>query len=153
MSSLRAARWLATGFGTGYAPYAPGTAGTLLAVPIYLAAASLPVAYYLALVAGMYLLGVRACDQVARAAGARDPQFIVWDEVVGFLVAMTAAPTGWAWIAAGFVLFRAFDILKPWPVGWLDRHVGGGAGIMADDAAAGIYALVLLQACAWWIRA
>jgi len=147
----RLARWLATGFGVGYAPFAPGTAGTVAAIPLYLAAAPLPLPVYVALTGLMWWAGVLASDRVVRLAGVRDPQFIVWDEVVGFFVTMIAAPKGWQWVAAGFLAFRVFDIAKPWPVGWLDRHIGGGRGVMADDVAAGVYALAALQCAAWWL--
>lgn len=146
----RLARWLATGFGAGYAPIAPGTVGTLLAVPLYLAAAQLPLPAYVVVTGIMGWIGVLACERVVRLDGVRDPQYIVWDEITGFFVTMTAAPGGWEWVAAGFCVFRVLDIAKPWPVGWLDRHVGGGRGVMADDVAAGAYGLVALQCAAWW---
>ena len=77
--------------------------------------------------------------------GVHDHRGIVWDEIVGFLVTMTAVPVSWRVILAGFVLFRLFDILKPWPIGWLDRHVGDGLGIMLDDLLAGVLAALVLQ--------
>lgn len=141
--------WLSLGLGTGLVPWAPGTVGTLLGIPCYLLLQGLPLAMYL-LVLGLLLAGgVWACDYTSRALGAGDHPAIVFDEVVGYLVAMTAAPAGWPWLIAGFVLFRLFDIVKPWPIGWLDRKVPGGLGIMADDFAAGLYTLAALQAGAW----
>jgi len=137
--------WLAWGLGSGLSPWMPGTAGTLLGVVIYLCLPVLPVAVYLALVAGLFLFGIWLCRYTARAIGVHDHPSIVWDEIVGYLITMTAAPAGWPWAAAGFVLFRLFDIWKPWPICWLDRRVTGGFGIMLDDLVAGLYAAVLLQ--------
>lgn len=141
--------WPALGFGLGAAPFAPGTFGTLLGIPVYLLLADLPLIGYLCAVAGLFLIGVAACRVTARALGVHDHPAIVFDEVVGFLITMTLAPPGWWWLAAGFALFRLFDIWKPWPVRWIDRHVHGGVGIMLDDALAGVYALAVLQLLAW----
>jgi len=140
--------WLAYGFGSGLSPWAPGTAGTIAAVPLYLLVRPLPLPWYLGLLVLVFVVGIWACDKAARELGVHDPTAIVWDEVVGFLVAMTAAPPGWRWVLAGFVLFRLFDILKPWPIHVLDRQVQGGLGIMLDDLLAGIIVWVLLQAAA-----
>ncbi len=137
--------WLAFGLGAGLAPKAPGTFGTLVAVPLYLFLAPLPLPAYLAVVAALALLGVWLCGRTARDLGVHDHPGIVWDEVVGYLLTMSAAPAGWGWVLAGFVLFRLFDILKPWPIAWLDRRIGGGLGIMLDDLLAGALALAVLQ--------
>jgi phosphatidylglycerophosphatase A len=141
--------WLAFGFGAGLSPWAPGTMGTLVAVPLYLALAPLPVPVYLGVVLLLSLVGIWVCGRTARDLGTDDPSVIVWDEIAGFLLTMTAAPPGWEWILAGFLLFRAFDILKPWPVRELDRRVHGGLGVMLDDLAAGVMALACLQVLAW----
>jgi phosphatidylglycerophosphatase A len=137
--------WVAFGLGSGLAPRAPGTAGTLAAVPLYLAVRSLPLGWYLALLLVLLVLGVWACGKTQRELQAHDPGAIVWDEVLGYLVTMTAAPDGWPWVVCGFVLFRLFDILKPWPVSALDERVGGGLGVMLDDVAAGLYACAAIQ--------
>jgi phosphatidylglycerophosphatase A len=92
----------------------------------------------------LFGLGIWACGRTARDLGGEDPAAIVWDEVVGYLVAMTCAPAGWPWVLAGFVLFRVLDIWKPWPIRWLDRRVHGGLGIMLDDLAAGALAGLIL---------
>ncbi len=131
---------LALGFGTGLAPVAPGTFGTLIGVLLYLPLQQLPWFAYLALILVLLLIGIPLCQRTAGRLGVHDHPAIVWDEVVGFLITMTLAPAGWPWIVAGFVLFRIFDILKPWPIRSLDRKVGGGLGIMVDDVAAGVYA-------------
>lgn len=135
---------LALGFGSGLAPRAPGTFGTLAAIPVYLLCATLPPAFYLLVLAAAFAAGVYLCGRTARALGVHDHPGIVWDEVVGYLATMAFAPSGWAWIALGFVCFRVFDIWKPWPIRALDRHVHGGLGIMLDDLAAGIAAALTL---------
>jgi len=143
---------LAFGFGSGLAPVAPGTFGTLAAVPLYLTMARLPLAAYLAVLAVVILAGIWICGRTSRDLGVHDHGGIVWDEFAGFLVTMTAAPAGWPWVVAGFLLFRLFDILKPWPIGWLDRRVKGGLGIMLDDLLAGLYGWVVLQLAAGYWR-
>jgi phosphatidylglycerophosphatase A len=137
--------FLALGFGSGLVPKGPGTAGTVVAVPVYLLLQPLPVAVYVALVAALFIIGIPVCAHTARRMGVHDHPGIVWDEIVGYLVTMTFAPPGWLWVAAGFVLFRLFDIAKPWPIRLLDRNVGGGFGIMVDDLLAGIAAAAVLQ--------
>lgn len=137
--------FLAFGFGSGAAPKAPGTFGTLAAIPVYLLLAQLPLIPYLAVIVISFLLGVYLCGQASKDMGVHDHGGIVWDEFVGFWITMIALPLHWAWIIAGFVLFRLFDILKPFPIGWLDKRVHGGLGIMIDDVIAGIFALVVLQ--------
>jgi len=137
--------FMALGFGSGLVPKGPGTAGTVVAVPVYLLLQPLSVTVYLALVAALFIVGIPICAHAARRMGVHDHPGIVWDEIVGYLVTMTFAPQGWLWIAAGFVLFRLFDIAKPWPIRLLDRKVGGGFGIMVDDLLAGIFAAAVLQ--------
>jgi phosphatidylglycerophosphatase A len=140
--------WLAYGCGSGLVPGAPGTAGTLIAVPLYLLLCPLPPGWYLGLLVLMLMAGIWACGKTERELATPDPAPIVWDEIVGFLLAMTAAPPGWPWILAGFVLFRFFDILKPWPIRVLDQRVEGGLGIMLDDLLAGAMTWVILQSAA-----
>ena len=137
--------WLAYGFGSGLSPWAPGTVGTAAAIPLYLLLRPLPLVWYLAVLVGMFLIGIWACGKTARELNAHDPSAIVWDEFLGYLLTMTAAPTGWQWVVLGFALFRFFDILKPWPIRELDRRVKGGLGVMLDDLAAGVMAWVVLQ--------
>jgi phosphatidylglycerophosphatase A len=136
---------IALGFGAGALPKAPGTWGTLMALPFYALFARLPLPEYLALTVALFAVGVWVCGKAGLVLGVHDHGAIVWDEMVGFWVTMSAAPSGWLWIAAGFVLFRLFDIWKPWPISWLDRRVSGGFGVMADDVLAGIYAALCLQ--------
>lgn len=136
---------LSLGFGSGLAPVAPGTFGTLAAIPIYLLIAQLPLPYYLAIVALGLAAGVYLCEYTSATLGVHDHGGIVWDEFVGFWITMTAVPVTWQWIVAGFVLFRVFDIVKPWPVKIADTRMKGGFGIMFDDVLAGLYALGCLQ--------
>lgn len=136
---------LAFGLGTGTAPFAPGTFGTLLGIPLYLVMQSLSIPLYLALCGVLFLIGVVLCHITARDLKVHDHSGIVFDEIVGYLITMTAAPTGWLWVGLGFLLFRLFDIWKPWPVRIADRKVGGGFGIMFDDLLAAIYAGLMLM--------
>lgn len=136
---------LAFGFGSGLAPKAPGTFGTLAAVPLYLLLVQLPLPLYLLAVVLAFAIGIWLCDRTARDLGVHDHGGIVWDEFVGLWLTMVAAPAGWWWILAGFLLFRLFDVVKPFPISWLDRHIKGGLGIMLDDALAGSFAWLVLQ--------
>lgn len=139
---------LAFWFGSGSAPKAPGTFGTLAAIPLYLLVQSLPLNQYLALIVVLFFAGVWICGQTANELGVHDHPGIVFDEVVGYLVTMMLSPPGWQWIVAGFVLFRIFDIFKPWPIGPIDKKVEGGMGIMLDDVIAGLFAFVCIQLAA-----
>jgi len=136
---------LAFGLGSGAAPKAPGTFGTLAAIPLYWLLQPLAPINYLLVTVVLFFVGIWLCDKTSRDLGVHDHGGIVWDEWVGFLITMWLAPTGWGWLLLGFLLFRVFDILKPWPIGWLDKKVAGGLGIMLDDVLAGIFAFLLLQ--------
>lgn len=138
---------LSLGFGAGLVPRWPGTAGTLVGVVLYVSVHGLlSTAGYLLATAVLFVLGVGLCGHTARRLGVHDHRAIVWDEVVGYWITMSFAPPGWWWIIVGFVLFRVLDIWKPWPIRWVDRHVGGGLGIMSDDVLAGMVAAGLMQA-------
>jgi phosphatidylglycerophosphatase A len=140
---------LAFGFGSGLSPKAPGTMGTLAAVPLYLLLSQLPLWLYLAIVIAGFGLGVVICSQASKLLQVHDHGGIVWDEIIGYWLTMVLAPPGWWWIVAGFVLFRVFDILKPWPISIADKKISGGFGIMIDDVLAAVYALICLQFAAW----
>lgn len=142
----QAVHFLAFGFGTGKAPVAPGTFGTLAGIPIYmfLHPASLPV--YAGVVAVLFAFGVWLCQVTERDLGVHDHPGIVWDEIVGYLITMFMAPAGWEWMAAGFLLFRLFDIWKPFPIRQIEHRIQGGFGNMLDDALAAVYAWLVLQA-------
>lgn len=142
----RIVHFLAFGFGSGKAPVAPGTFGTLVGIPAYLLLQPLAIYIYVAVVAGMFGLGIWICHVTERDLGVHDHPGIVWDEIVGYLITMFLAPAGWMWIALGFVLFRLFDIWKPFPIRQIERRIQGGFGNMLDDALAAIYAWLVLQA-------
>ena len=143
--------FFALGFGSGLSPVAPGTFGTLMAVPFYFLLMQLTPGVYLLFLMLTFLLGIAICGMSAKQLGVHDHPGIVWDEFVGYWITMFMAPAGWIWIVVGFVLFRFFDILKPWPIRWIDRRVAGGLGIMLDDVLAGIYALIVLQFAVAWL--
>ena len=140
---------LALGLGSGLSPKAPGTVGTIAAIPFYLLIALLPLPLQLLVIAISFGIGVYLCEFTANDLGVHDHPAIVWDEFVGFWLTMLALPimgeavTLW-WILYGFILFRFFDIVKPWPIRWVDQKVSGGLGIMLDDMLAGIYSLICL---------
>lgn len=135
----------ALGFGSGLTPKAPGTAGTLVGVILYSGLQFLSVVWYIASVVLIILVGIRVCDITARDLGVHDHPAIVWDEIAGLLVTLILAPSGWEWVLLGFVLFRCFDIFKPWPINLADERLKGGFGIMLDDIIAGIFSLICLQ--------
>ncbi len=146
---------LATGFGSGLSPIIPGTMGTIAAIPFYfllvwLSPYALPIAVVLGSIIGVYL-----CGQTAKDMGAHDHGSIVWDEFVGFWITMLLVPVmTWQAVLAGFILFRFFDMVKPWPIRWFDQKVEGGFGIMLDDIIAGIISMLLLWVghvyLLWW---
>lgn len=140
---------LAFGLGAGLMPVAPGTFGTLAALPLYFFMQPLSAVWYAFLVVVLFGVGIALCAKTARDLQAPDHPGIVWDEIVGYLVTMFMAPAGWGWMLLGFVLFRLFDIWKPFPIRWFDRHVHGGLGIMLDDVAAGVAAGLVLQGVYW----
>ncbi len=146
------ANFFALGFGSGLAPRAPGTFGTLAAVPLYYYLLQpLSLSWQLLIIVASFVIGVWFCDATAKKLAVHDHPGIVWDEFVGFWISCLALPAGWGWLLAAFVLFRFFDILKPWPIRWLDKRVPGGVGIMVDDVLAGIYALAILQLANYWL--
>jgi len=141
--------FIATGAGSGYLPRAPGTWGSLVGVLLWFLLRPLPLAPYCIFVAGLFILGTVAAGAAEKIVDRGDPGLVVIDEIVGQIIALTAVPAHPLWIILGFIFFRFFDILKPFPVGWLDSHIHGGLGIMLDDVAAGLYALLVLQLGLW----
>jgi len=136
---------IALGAGAGLIPGAPGTAGTLLAFPLYWALAKYFTApTLLALLALGFVLGMWACGRTGRALGASDPGAIVWDEIVAFMLVLFFTPAGYLWQAVAFLLFRLFDILKPPPIHYFDRKLKNGFGVMFDDLLAAFYTLLVL---------
>jgi phosphatidylglycerophosphatase A len=142
---------LAAGFGSGLSAKAPGTAGTVVGVAVYLLLSELAVAPYIGVCVVLFTAGVWICERAADDLNEHDHPSIVYDEIVGYLITMIAIPAQWPWILAGFTLFRVFDIIKPWPISVLDRRVKGGFGIMIDDLAAALLALTVLHIARWWL--
>ncbi|WP_049620531.1 phosphatidylglycerophosphatase A family protein [Frateuria defendens] len=143
------AGWLACGFGSGLAPVAQGTFGSLAALLPWLLLRTLPLPVYALVLAAGFLIGVWACNAAERALGVADHRSVVWDEFIGqwlALLPLLLVPAPWWGIVAGFALFRLFDVWKPWPIGWLDRRLKGGLGVMVDDVVAGVFAAVALAA-------
>ncbi|WP_394174892.1 phosphatidylglycerophosphatase A family protein [Thalassotalea litorea] len=137
--------FLAVGFGSGLIPKAPGTFGTLAAIPLLLLASYLPLYALIILTIAMAIFGIYVCDKAAADAGVHDHGAIVWDEIVGFFICMLGITISWQSILVGFLLFRFFDILKPWPIKWIDVRVRGGFGIMLDDVVAAFMALAIMH--------
>ncbi|MDA8787072.1 phosphatidylglycerophosphatase A [Porticoccaceae bacterium] len=131
---------LAFGFGSGLSKYAPGTLGTIAAIPLWWLLTQLSQPLYLGLVLVAAIVGVSICGRAAEQLGVHDHGGIVWDEFVGLWVAMAFLPVSPVSLVLGFSLFRFFDIVKPWPISWLDKNISGGLGIMIDDIAAGLAA-------------
>ena len=141
--------FIAFGFGSGLLPAAPGTWGTLAAIPLYLLLSGTHWSIYLILTALAFILGVWVSDKVSKELGVHDYKGIVWDEVVGYLLTMFLAPKGVIWMVLGFILFRIFDIWKPQPIGYIDQKVHGGLGIMLDDVLAAVPAWLIIHILAW----
>ena len=140
---------LAFGFGTGLAPVAPGTVGSLLGVALAWLTLDFPLAASIGVAIALFVAGIWICGASARKLGVHDHGGIVWDEICGMYVTLLVAPPELtAWIL-GFGLFRAFDIVKPWPIRDLDHRLGGGLGIMLDDLVAALYAALLLAFYGW----
>jgi len=141
----RPAHLIAFGFGTGLAPVAPGTFGTLLAFPLYWLLRSLTdTPEFLSAIVVFFMLGIWACEVTGRALGVPDHGGMVWDETVAFLLVLFFAPVTLPWQAAAFLLFRVFDILKPPPIAYYDRTFKNGFGVMLDDLVAAFYTLIVL---------
>ncbi len=136
---------LSLGFGSGLSPKMPGTLGTLVGVAIFWLMPVMEWQYYLGLIVVSFLLGVFLCGYTAKTLQVHDHSGIVWDEIVGYFITMFMVPKSWLWILLGFILFRFFDILKPWPISLADKHVTGGLGIMLDDVIAGIFSVIIIQ--------
>lgn len=143
---------LATGFGSGLSPKAPGTMGSLAAIPCWFLLTQLPLWLYIVALLISIIGGISLCQRTSDDMQTHDHGSIVWDEFVGMWITLMVVPaslvtgsgTQWLWVIAGFLLFRLFDIWKPWPIRWFDRHVTGGWGIMVDDIVAGIFAAIVL---------
>ena len=145
LASSSLANFLAFGFGSGLAPVAPGTFGTLAAFPLYWMLSGVHGWAYLAIVAFFFAAGIGFCDTAGKALGVPDHGSIVWDEIVAMLLVLHFAPHTWVGFVAAFLLFRLFDIWKPFPIRWCDQHLKNGFGVMFDDLLAAIYAIICMK--------
>jgi phosphatidylglycerophosphatase A len=136
---------IATGLYSGYLPKAPGTWGSLVGLLLFFLLHTLSLPVYLAIIAGLFVVGTFAAGEAEKILDNRDPGVVVIDEIVGILIALIAVPVTPLTMALGFVLFRIFDIAKPFPVNFFDQRFHGGLGIMLDDIVAGVYSLIILQ--------
>jgi len=143
---------LSFGFGSGLSPVAPGTMGTLVAIPIFLMLATFSPVIYLLFVVIIFFVGCWASGRTAEALNVHDHPGIVIDEIVGYLITMIFVPITWYWVILGFLLFRLFDIWKPWPISIADKQVKGGLGIMLDDVLAALYSLLSLHIVIWSVK-
>lgn len=139
----------AFGFGTGLANIAPGTVGTLAALPIYALIYQTSPFIYGSICLLLFIIGLPLCGKVADEIGIPDYKGIVWDEIVGYLVTLFMVPVSLETLVAGFLLFRLFDIVKPPPINWVEKQVEGGLGIMIDDILAAIPACLILHLLLW----
>jgi phosphatidylglycerophosphatase A len=142
--------FLAFGFGSGLSRFAPGTIGTIAAVPFAILLKLLPSVIYWPVLTVLFFLGIYICGITATRLGKHDPGGIVWDEMVAYWLVVAFLPLEWAWWLAAFVLFRLFDILKPWPISQSERFFKGGLGIMVDDIIAAFYAMAILALFQSW---
>jgi phosphatidylglycerophosphatase A len=142
--------FLATGFGVGYSPVAPGTLGTLIAILIYYFLSEIPSPLYEITLIGFFFLSVWVSENAERLFGKKDDQRIVIDEIIGFLITMLWVPKTIRFVMIGFFLFRVFDILKPFPIRRLEKRFKGGFGVVLDDVAAGVYVNVVLQIISYY---
>ena len=143
--------FIAFGFGSGTFPFAPGTFGTLMAMPFYVALHALSPLNYLFFLIVITIGSMWLCDKVSKEIQTHDHPGMCLDEIVGYLVTMFTIPFGFKWMILGFILFRVFDILKPWPIRWMDQKIHGGFGMILDDVMAGIYSLLILKIISWMI--
>jgi len=137
--------FLATGFGVGYSPVAPGTLGTLIAIPVYYFLSNIPSPIYEITLVGFFSFSVWVSENAEKFFGKKDDPRIVIDEVIGFLITLLWVPKTLLFVIVGFFLFRFFDILKPFPIRRLERGFRGGFGVVLDDVVAGVYANIILR--------
>lgn len=137
--------FVACAFGFGTLPWMPGTWTTLATIPIVIALKHFPEWAYIGISVAMVLIGIYICGVFNRDIGSKDHPACSWDEMAGFLLVMIGLPPSWYYLLTGFVLFRFFDIIKPWPISWADQKVSGGLGVMLDDVIAALFSLALLH--------
>ena len=137
--------FLALGFGSGLVKKGPGTAGSAVGLLIYIPLSEVSPWIYVGLLVLGFCLGIAICGRAARRLDIKDPGCIVWDEIIGMLIACFLVPLEMVWLAITFISFRLFDIVKPWPISWCDRNLSGGLGIMLDDVLAGLAACTVVH--------
>lgn len=145
VSLFKPSHFLAFGFGSGLSPIMPGTFGSLAAIPLIYFLSFLPIELYIFVCILSFVIGIKICSIATQDLGVHDHGAIVWDEIAGMMIVFVAVPIGIWTIVIGFLLFRLFDIVKPWPISVLDKKLDGGFGIMIDDVLAGLFALVILH--------
>lgn len=143
------AHFFALGFGCGLAKKAPGTFGTLVGLPLFWLISRYALSTQLIIIATLFLIGIYFCDMTGKALGISDHGGIVWDEIVAMMLVLTFTPSQWQWWLAAFLLFRLFDIWKPFPIRQFDAKLKNGFGVMFDDLLAAIFAIIYLQALVW----
>ncbi|MDY0391191.1 phosphatidylglycerophosphatase A family protein [Desulfobulbus oligotrophicus] len=141
--------FIATGAGSGNLPKAPGTWGSLVGVLLWVPLSRLSTPSYFMIIGALFIIGVFCAGAAEKIVDQGDPSIVVIDEIVGQLIALSFIPLHPAALLAGFILFRFFDIIKPYPISWIDRHLHGGLGIMLDDVMAALYALLVLHLGLW----
>lgn len=137
--------FIAFGFGSGAMPFAPGTFGTLMAIPFYLLLRPLPLVYYIIFIVAFIAFSMWLSNKLSREINVHDHPGMCIDEFAGYFVTMINAPAGWEWVLLGFALFRFFDIVKPWPISFIDEKVHGGIGMILDDVLAGLASFAIIQ--------
>ena len=143
------AHFLALGFGSGLAPKAPGTIGTIVGLPLFYLIANDAIYLQIMIITVLFIIGIYCCDVVGKALGVSDHGSIVWDEIVAMMLVLTITPNQWCWWLIAFALFRLFDIWKPFPIRQCDAKLKGGFGVMFDDLLAAIYAVISLKGLLW----
>jgi phosphatidylglycerophosphatase A len=137
------------GFGSGLAKKAPGTFGTLVGLPLFWLISIYTMPVQLIIISALFLVGIYFCDVTGKALGVSDHGGIVWDEIVAMMLVLVFTPNQWQWWLAAFLLFRLFDIWKPFPIRQCDAKLKNGFGVMFDDLLAAIYAIIALKVCLW----
>lgn len=145
------AHFLALGFGSGLAPKAPGTFGTIVGLPLFHLISAYSLNVQLTIIAGAFIVGIYLCDVAGKALGVSDHGSIVWDEIAAMMLVLTIAPSQWQWWLVAFCLFRLFDIWKPFPIRQCDAQLKGGFGVMFDDLLAAVYAMICLKGLLWML--
>jgi phosphatidylglycerophosphatase A len=145
------AHFLALGFGSGLNPRMPGTCGTFIAIPLFAALMLTPEFVHYIVITLLFAIGIPICARTGKALGVADHSGIVWDEIVAFMLVLEFTPFAWPWWLAAFLLFRLFDIWKPFPIRQCDMKMKGGFGVMFDDLLAAVYAIAAVKAVQWLI--